>query len=128
MLAAHASVGGACDSPLFKRSGSGRGAPEDPAPLQDARVVLADGSGDHSMRGNSADWRGALKDNLEMWKVALPLLLSILIVGTVAGFAIDLALDDPITFVAWSILCFVAGAGAHWRWRKPKPAAPSEWS
>jgi hypothetical protein len=80
------------------------------------------------MKRNRADWGGALKDNFEMWKIALPVLLSLLIVGSIAGFAINLAFAEPVTFVAWSTLCFVAGAGAHWRWRKPKPEAPREWS
>src|SRR5262249_32303251 len=84
--------------------------------------------GGYSMKRNSADRIGALKDNFEMWKVVLPVLLSILIVGTVAGFAIDLALGNPITFVAWSITCLVAGAGAYRLWLKPKPETPSDWS
>jgi hypothetical protein len=80
------------------------------------------------MKMNSADWIGGLKDNFEILKVALPALLSILILGAVAGLAIDLALSHPLVFVAWSITCFVGGIVAHRWWSNPEPQTSGEWS
>jgi hypothetical protein len=75
-----------------------------------------------------ADWIGGLRDNIEIWKVALPILLGILMLGAVAGLAIDLALSHPFVFLAWSLTCFVGGILAHRWWSNSEPQTSGEWS
>ena len=86
------------------------------------------GRGRERVMRNGVDWIGGLKDNFEMWKVALPALLGILLLGTVAGLAIDLALTHPFVFVAWSLACFAGGIVAHRWWSNPEPQTSGEWS
>jgi hypothetical protein len=75
---------------------------------------------------NIIKWIEALKENPEIWKVGVPIFLGVLIIGAVAGLAIDLALSAPIVFLAWSITCFVAGLAAHrWLCKPTEPQAPS---
>ena len=77
---------------------------------------------------NGADWIGALSDNFYMWKVALPALLGILVLGSVAGLAFDWALSHPLVFMAWSVICFFGGIAAHRWWCSLDPETPKEWS
>jgi len=83
---------------------------------------------EHPIKMNNADWIGALRDNFYMWKVALPALLGVLVLGSVAGLAIDWALSHPVVFVAWSITCFVGGIAAHRWWCVLEAETPKEWS
>jgi hypothetical protein len=79
------------------------------------------------MRMKITDWIGALKRNGDIWKVTLPA-LTILMLGAVAGLAIDLALSHPFVFLAWSLTCFVGGVLVQRWWSNSEPQTSGEWS
>ena len=71
----------------------------------------------------------AWKDNFQLWKIIVPILLASLI-GTLA--VIEFALGDhPFVFLGWSVTCFIAGALSHRRWfgqGRGEPSSVGEWS
>jgi hypothetical protein len=77
------------------------------------------------MRMNRIEVLGALKDNYEIWRVVLPILVG----GFFAGLAIiEFALNDPFVFLGWSLTCSVAGGFAYRWWSRRVAEAPAEWS
>jgi hypothetical protein len=77
------------------------------------------------MKITPGDLIHALKDNCEIWKVILPLLLG----GLIAGLAIvEFAFAEPLLFSAWSVTCLISGGLAHRWWFRQASDHAREWS
>ena len=77
------------------------------------------------MKIKRTELMGAFKDNFEIWKIVLPILLG----GFIAGLAIvEFALIDPAVFIGWTLTCFSAGALAYRWWASRATDTAGEWS
>ena len=67
----------------------------------------------------------ALRDNCEIWKVILPILLG----GFIAGLAVvEFAFAEPLLFLGWSLTCLISGGLVHRWWFKQASDTATEWS
>jgi hypothetical protein len=77
------------------------------------------------MKIKHTELMAAVKDNFDIWKVVLPILLG----GFIAGLAIvEFALIDPAVFLGWTLTCFIAGALAYRSWARRTTDTAGEWS
>jgi hypothetical protein len=77
------------------------------------------------MKIKPTDLIHALKDNSEIWKIIVPILLG----GFIAGLAIiEFAFHEPFVFFAWSATCIISGGFAHRWWFRKASENANEWT
>jgi hypothetical protein len=90
------------------------------------RIILSRAAARGSfMKIQRREFFGAIRDNFEIWKVVLPILLG----GFLAGLAIfEFAFRDPFIFLGWSVTCLISGGLAHRWWARQGSDSTGEWS